>query len=38
MEKGKIYQSVFVRLKFWSFYKSVEDTTLVGVIWFTTYP
>jgi len=38
MKKGKIYQSVYVTLKFWSFYKSVKDTTPVRVIWFVTYP
>jgi len=34
----KVYQSAYVRLKFWSFYKSVEDTTPAGAIWFLSYP
>jgi len=36
--KRKVYQSASVRLKFWLFYKSVEDTIPSGAIQFLTYP
>jgi len=37
-EKRKSLSEVSVRLKFWSFYKLVEDTTPAGAIWLLSYP